>query len=168
MRWRPASARERVVESADAARGTVSPVAGAGEMALHQLRANPGIVIYHQHQSAVVAPSASTGPATSISALPARHFTGSLNMYCECRAFSPGAPATVMSPPIKRQNWRLMARPEPGSAELLLVDESVRANASNSLADCSGVSAYPGVAHLVDDVVSVAPEGARRASLLSR
>ena len=51
--------------------------------------------------------------------------------------------ATVTSPPNRRQNARVMARPSPVPPKRRVVETSAWVNRSNSLSSCSGVMPMP-------------------------
>ncbi len=68
----------------------------------------------------------------------------------------PASLATVRSPPINRQNRRLMARPSPVPPYLRVVDASACENAWNNFDTCSGVIPIPVSAtskFIVEDVL---------------
>ena len=77
----------------------------------------------------------------------------------------PGSLSTVMSPPIIRQNRRLMARPRPVPPNLRVVEASAWVKASKSLASCSGVMPMPVSLHAEHDpLLAVARLAGRRSA----
>ena len=66
--------------------------------------------------------------------------TGSVTVNVEPR---PASLATVMSPPMSRQNFWLMARPRPVPPYFLVVETSACSKAWKSLASCAGVMPMP-------------------------